>query len=124
VAGYSTDGTTPNGLDDPSMQGFLWANGTITGLDGIGGASRAYGINNDGLIVGTAIDPKASAPRLKQVAVFWQDGKLALLNDLVPPDDDWFLIQANDVNDAGQIVGYGYLGTDEGPITGFILTPL
>lgn len=40
---------------------------------------------------------------------FVQLGKMGLrdLNELIDPSLGWFLLAANDINDAGQIVGYG-----------------
>jgi hypothetical protein len=42
------------------------------------------------------------------------------LNDLIPANSGWVLINANAINDAGQITGYGTKG---GHNYGFLLTP-
>ena len=43
------------------------------------------------------------------------------LNRLIPTNTGWVLLQANGINDAGQIVGYG---TIRGQDHAFVLTPL
>jgi probable HAF family extracellular repeat protein len=101
VVGYST---TADGV-----RAFMWQNGSTTDLgDGI-----AYGINNAGLVVGM---------NEGSVAAMWQNGTMTLLNTLVGVDGTgWDLIEAQAVNDLGQIVGYG-VKDDE--VHGFILTPV
>jgi len=42
------------------------------------------------------------------------------LNDLLPPGSGWELTQAEDINEVGQIVGWGEIG---GPTRGFLMTP-
>ena len=44
------------------------------------------------------------------------------LNSLISPTSGWTLEQANDINDNGQIVGYG-IGPD-GNTDGFLLDPV
>jgi hypothetical protein len=41
------------------------------------------------------------------------------LNDLIPPDSGWNLMEAHDINDAGEIVGFGF---HEGTFRPFALT--
>ena len=52
-------------------------------------------------------------------AFLWQDGVLTDLNDLIPPGSDWELLVAYDINDYGQIVGYGRLA---GEFQAFLLS--
>src|SRR5687768_17919223 len=40
----------------------------------------------------------------------WSDGAMTDLTDLLPPDGGWSIDWANDINDAGQIVGKGIVG--------------
>ncbi|MCA9426234.1 MAG: hypothetical protein KC994_14230, partial [Candidatus Omnitrophica bacterium] len=56
-----------------------------------------------------------------EYAVLWEDGKLHYLNDLIPRDSSWDLICAEDINDAGQIVGWGLFRGEE---RGFVMTPM
>lgn len=51
---------------------------------------------------------------------FVYDGSLRNLNQLLPAGIGWELIEATDINDAGQIVGYGRF---QGRIRAFLLTP-
>jgi probable HAF family extracellular repeat protein len=45
--------------------------------------------------------------------------KMQKLNKLIAPNNGWVLGQANGINDAGQIVGYGTIG---GQTHAFLLT--
>ncbi|MCX6664990.1 MAG: PEP-CTERM sorting domain-containing protein, partial [Euryarchaeota archaeon] len=75
----------------------------------------ARAINNLGQIVGSSTTPGNTA----QHAFLWQNGIIYDLNDFISPDSGWELIEANDINDAGQIVGYGI---HNGSIRAFLLT--
>ncbi|MCC7408110.1 MAG: DUF3466 family protein [Phycisphaeraceae bacterium] len=86
---------------------FLWTEqdgmqdiGTLGGTD-----SAACAINNLGQVVGYSYED--GLPR----AFIWSpDSGILDLNDLVVPEADYFhLAVAFDINDAGQIVGYGYI---------------
>jgi probable HAF family extracellular repeat protein len=84
----------------------LWDSGGITDLGTLGGTdSVGYGINANTEIVGTS--DMASGPTH---AFGWDNDGGALmtdLNDLLPANSGWVLHQARDINDAGQIVGWG-----------------
>lgn len=54
-------------------------------------------------------------------AFVYQNGKMQDLNTLIPRDADWILENARDINDRGQIVGYGL---HHGQERAFLLTPL
>jgi probable HAF family extracellular repeat protein len=41
-------------------------------------------------------------------AVRWKDGVMTDLNTLLPANSGWQLVAATDINDAGEITGYGY----------------
>lgn len=92
---------------------YLWNHGTEVLLqqfsDPIFG-TYAISMNDSGAVVGT------SANR----AVCWQDGQIYDLNNLIVPNSGWVLIEANSINDAGDIVG---LGQYDGVDTPFFLTP-
>jgi probable HAF family extracellular repeat protein len=66
--------------------------------------SIARAINSCGQIVGEAMCVASGAPK---AAFLWQDGVMYNLNDLIPAGSGWDLRSAKDINDAGQIVGYG-----------------
>jgi len=81
-------------------------------------AHEACGINTRGDIVGSSFDDFFGGGL---IATRWRDDGGVDLNDLIADASEWKLERANDVNDTGQIVGYGYL-----PYTykrAFLLTP-
>ena len=76
--------------------------GSLLDLGGVGEHNVAQGINISGDVVGTA---GLSAKR----AVRYTDAHgLQDLNTLIDPSLGWVLLAANDINDAGQIVGYAF----------------
>jgi uncharacterized membrane protein len=79
-------------------------------------SSYAHGINNQNQVVGTVVDDKGSW------ATIWTlDEGMRKLNDLLAdPFNEWILLEAYDINDKGQIVGYG---TNAGQLRGFLMTP-
>ncbi|WP_417446260.1 DUF3466 family protein [Kangiella sp.] len=80
--------------------------------------SRARAINDNGQIVGRAL---ISAPTLNEFAAFiYENDEMKDLNDLVPCDSGWKLTEATDINNAGQIVGFG---AKDGEIRAFRLDP-
>jgi probable HAF family extracellular repeat protein len=87
--------------------------GTIPGLGGINGGT-AFAINERGFAVGSAA---ISGTRWH---AFVYDGATKDLNNLISPNSGWELIEARDINNQGQIVGYGYHG---GQTRGFLLEP-
>jgi probable HAF family extracellular repeat protein len=100
------------------VRAFLWTAWTLTDLGTLPGwsGSRAYGINKRVHVVGEAWDSPFGGVHH---AVLWDDTGIHDLNDLIS-DPDWVLTNAYDINDAGQIVGYGsYRGTGRA----FLLTP-
>lgn len=75
---------------------------SLLDLGGVGEHNVAQGINISGDVVGTA---GLSAKR----AVRYTDAHgLQDLNTLIDPSLGWVLLAANDINDAGQIVGYAF----------------
>lgn len=147
VGNAETEVTPPGGL--PIRRAFLYADGTMTEIAGDG--SEARDINEAGQIVGSYIPggflwedgeltdlgdlawPRA-INNLGQVvgtagyggyntAYIWEAGVATDLNDLIAPDSGWAdLQQARDINDAGQVVGWGEL--DDGARHAFLLTPI
>jgi probable HAF family extracellular repeat protein len=85
--------------------------GTLPDFQG----SSASSINNRGQVVGWL-----QAAEGKQHAALWQQGKMYDLNTLIPHDSGWFLKIAADINEKGQIVGYG---TINGAPRAYLLTP-
>lgn len=82
-------------------------------------SNAARALNNSGQVVGDAMCVGAGAA---QAAFLWEDGVMFNLNDLIPPDSDWDLLSARDINDAGEIVGIGI--NPDGELHGWLLTPV
>jgi probable HAF family extracellular repeat protein len=90
---------------------FVWApssangtSGTMTDLGALDGFwSYGNSINNSGTVVGTSTGGSASFS-----AVIWQKGSngytMTDLNNLIPAGTGWTLIEANAINNQGQIV--------------------
>jgi len=106
-----------NGIDAAGeWRGMVWDSdgnflnwiGTLGGSD-----SRAWSINNDGVIVGYADDPARGG--LHSAMVSFDNGETIVdLNTLVTDLTGWaFLSEALDINENGEIVGYGYTSTFE-----------
>ena len=55
-------------------------------------------------------------------AFLWEDNQLLDLNNLVRADSGWSLRRANDINDHGDIMGYGV--SPNGETHAFLLTPV
>jgi probable HAF family extracellular repeat protein len=79
--------------------------------------SRAYGLNNQGQIVGSSYIRSQSAAH----AFLWSEGTMTDLNDDLPAGSGWTLRNAVGVNDAGQIVGYGI--NPDNQTHAYLLTP-
>jgi uncharacterized membrane protein len=97
---------------------FLWISGTMSPLPGLLGvptsSSSALAINDSDVIVGYESEPRA---------VVWYEGRAHDLISLVQGATGWALAQANDVSNAGYVVGIGISPSDHGQ-HGFLLTPL
>ena len=105
-------------LPGGDQRAFLFAQGKMKNLGTLPGGTQsfAYGIDGRGRVVG-ASDAKDSALR----AFIYSDGVMQDLNKLIPADSGWVLTEAKGINEAGQIVGYGFL---DGERRAFLLTPV
>ncbi|MBU0617593.1 MAG: hypothetical protein KKI02_07740, partial [Planctomycetes bacterium] len=72
--------------------------GTLPGGD----TSWAFGINDYGRVVGTSNVTGGDFH-----AFIWADGTLYDLNDLIDPNDAWELEWVSDINNDGEITGWG-----------------
>jgi probable HAF family extracellular repeat protein len=115
---------------------FVFAQNTLSELGTLptGQNSVAYAINSSGQIVGNS-DVIASIEVLtnsftgqiyyqtnyEDHAFLSEAGVMTDLNELMPCDSGWDLNFANDINERGQIVGYG---TVDGNYHAYVLTPI
>ncbi|MHC9510789.1 DUF3466 family protein [Kangiella sp. M94] len=98
-----------SGSEELTFLGFLGSSFTD---------SRARAINDNGQIVGRAL---VSAPTLNEFAAFiYENGEMKDLNNLIVCDSGWKLTEATDINNAGQIVGFG---VKDGEVRAFRLDP-
>ncbi|HLJ97577.1 MAG TPA: hypothetical protein VKU02_30735, partial [Gemmataceae bacterium] len=97
---------------------FLYSGGVMNDLGTLGGwGSYAYGINNQGQVVGTAQTAAGSWH-----AFLYSGGVMTDLNSQLPANSGWTaLTRANSINDAGQIIGSGI--NSAGFTHGFVLNP-
>lgn len=110
---------TDTGLGDTPTHGFLYAGGQVRDLGTLGGVrSQAFGINEQGQVVGYSNVAGQSTDVWR--AFIYSNDTMIDLNNLIAPDSGWVLTHARDINDNGQIVGYGLVG---GQQHAFLLTP-
>jgi probable HAF family extracellular repeat protein len=74
----------------------------LQNLGGVGEHNVARGINAAGHVVGTRGNSQSRA------LLYTDAAGLQELNALIDPSLGWVLLAANDINDAGQIVGYAF----------------
>lgn len=79
-------------------------------------------VNNIGVVVGMYWEILPGRKNYNICPFVWEDGRMQLLDELIPPDSGWDLDFAMAVNDAGQIVGAGI--APNGELHGFLLTPI
>jgi probable HAF family extracellular repeat protein len=103
-------------VDDSEMHAFAILGGVTHDLGSMGFPSAtANAINNAGQIVGLAQLGFAGT------AFLYDGGVMIDLNTLIDPLSGWHLSSATDINEQGQIVGYGVY-QDE--MYAFLLTPV
>ena len=108
--------------DTPSvaeMYATMWDGCILRNLGTLGYAgSRALSNNNANQVVGWSEISSTVGLR----AFIWDGSQMMNLNDLIPEDSGWILEEAKDINERGQIVGYGL--NPEGIQRAFLLTPV
>ncbi|MCL4196262.1 MAG: DUF3466 family protein [Phycisphaerales bacterium] len=88
---------------DDKAWAFIWEDGEMRHLEGLHPTRnhQAYGINNNGIVVGYAWD--ASEFGLKHAVLWHEDGSVRDLGTLRPSNEGQS--EAFDINDAGYVVG-------------------
>ena len=101
---------------------FFYSNGIVTNLGTVGNDnySCALGMNDRGQVVGVSATP-GTYNYHDYHAFLYSDGHLIDLNSMIDPSSGWTLCEARDINNHGQIVGYGY--NSQGQQRAFLLTP-
>jgi probable HAF family extracellular repeat protein len=80
--------------------------------------SVAVGVNDMGQIVGYSDTPSG------QDAFLYTDGQMVDLNNLIDPSSGWSIVEADGINDDGQIVATGYQDGLGGEFDTLLLTPV
>lgn len=117
VVGTKNADVTENGkiINAGQKQAYVYKNGEVIelGYVGVGSSSEAYAINEDGIVVGTS----------NGNAFVWSaDYGMLNLNDLLADGSEWSnLSVASDINDLGQIVGWG---TINGETHSFVISDI
>jgi probable HAF family extracellular repeat protein len=102
-AGEVVGGTTTAG--EVSFDATLWRGGAITDLGTLDGdcGNLARAVNSTGQIVGES----DSCDGITIRAVLWDKGEIVDLNTLIPPNSSLQLGIAENINDRGEIAGWG-----------------
>jgi probable HAF family extracellular repeat protein len=113
--------TTTN---DESFHATLWRNGQITDLGTFDGdcASVGVAINSKGQVIGLSFNCDTNTLRM----VLWENGSMIDLNAAIPSNSSLFLIEPDNINERGEIVGRGLPpGCDDLDMCGhvFLLIP-
>lgn len=110
--------------DYPEFHATVWIGSHIRDLAAASEFqdSEAFGVNTSGEVVGLSatFSQYCGGP---DDATLWTNyglGQTVDLNQAIPPNSGWTLVQATGVNDRGQIVGWGF---HRGEMHGFVLVP-
>jgi probable HAF family extracellular repeat protein len=101
-------------------QAVLWDGTTPESLGSLPGLTYtvANAINSSAMVVGSASNGSNNS---SESAFLWMDNQMIDLNTQISPTSGWHLTSAADINDRGEIVGYGTLN---GQGESFLLIPV
>ena len=121
VVGYAV-GLNENNNPEVPDNGFIWdeANGLESLVPGV----RFRGINNAGHAVGISFTQHRQSTGASWDAMLYENGALYNLNDLITRPSDFYIMTATGINEAGQIIAWGDVSSDNGTSHGFLLTPI
>jgi probable HAF family extracellular repeat protein len=110
-------------VGNANLHGFLWRNGTMTDLGTIGSdiSSNAFGINNQGQVVGQSWYWDGHEVTASHAFSYKDGGPMLDLNTLVSNPTELYLTEANYISDRGWIVANGLLPNGEARVA--ILIP-
>ncbi len=105
-------------INDDQWHAFLWTqNGGMLDLGTLGGDnSYAWAVNDAGVVVG-----KSQTKDGSWHGFVWSDGVMQDVSELILPDLDITIVNARDINDAGQIAAVAEY--DDGTKRPWLLTP-
>jgi probable HAF family extracellular repeat protein len=106
--------------DGSEFRSFLWFAGKMRDLGTLQGdiASQAVGLNDLGDVVGGSF-----VDEFNERAYLWRDGQMLDLNTVTDGDNSLFLLEAEDLNSLGQIIGVGF-DASTGEVHGFLANPI
>lgn len=95
---------------DTTTHAVLWQKGTITDLGTLPGdaSSFAWAISDRGQILGQSCDANGNCR-----GFLWENGVMTDVNTFIPAESPLIIIDANDINSAGDITGQAF-----DPVTG------
>ena len=109
--GISSNGLVTGGshvTDIFIYNAFLHQGGVMLDLGRLGGTSaQGYAVNASGWVVGYSDLSVAGPAGLEFAPFLYRDGAMSNLNDWVDLPSDWFVLDAIDINDKGQIAATG-----------------
>lgn len=123
VTGFGT--RTINGVNRTKFFVYDFDNNQVTFPDDFfsGSSSEAKGINNSGQVVGDGeVDTNISGARRRNGFLYdVNDGTFQNLNDLLACDSPYTVVQANAINDAGQIAAVAVARRSQRDVQGNLL---
>jgi probable HAF family extracellular repeat protein len=104
---------------DNSVHGFFWKKGVLSDIGTVDGddCSVGFNINSANQIVGRSFACDGSVSH----AFLWENSKIVDLNRLISHGSDMQLQVAGDINNRGEIAGFGVLPNGDGHA--FLLVP-